>query len=382
MHYKKRVRHWGTALVAAAALTVLAACGSSDSDENNNSTDEPTNDGSSSTVDLDGVREFMAPFYERPTQIPNSTPIDKPIPTDKTVAFIGCGTSTCDLEADIIKEATDQLGWDFMNIPNDGTPEKVKAAWAQILRTKPDGVIYSATDRAIFENELQEAAKAGIMVTACCTTDKTDDALRFIIGKPEEEANKGRLMAGFLIDKSEGEGGAVYVDLSAFKILGAIKDSFYETYEKYCPDCKVDSIDIPVTALGVDVPDRIVGYLRANPDVKNVGLSVDGALGAGLPAALKAAGLNDVLVIGEGPDENTLQYIDSGQQAATVTFPYYEAMFAQVDALARLFADVPLDDAMTYPDWVVTKETLPTADAIFPVVEDVKEQYFKLWGVA
>ncbi len=374
MHLTMRARALGAAIAAALTLSTLAACGSSDNGNEKSGT-------GSSTVDLEGVRAMMEPFYERPTQIPNDEPISKPIPTGKSIVFLGCGTSTCNLEADIIKEATDALQWKFTNIANDGSPEKVKAAWNQILRTKPDGVIYSATDRAIFEKELQEAAKAGIMVTACCTTDKADDALKFVIGTPDQEANKGRLMAGFLIDKSEGKGGAVYVDLSAFKILGAIKESFNETYAKYCPDCEVDSIDIPVSALGKDVAERIVGYLRSHPEVKNVGLSVDGALGAGLPAALRAAGLNDIRVIGEGPDENTLQYIAAGQQAGTVTFPYYEAMFAQVDALARLFAEVPLETDLTYPDWVVTKDTLPTAEAIFPVVEDVKDQYFKLWGM-
>ncbi|GAA1541120.1 sugar ABC transporter substrate-binding protein [Nocardioides humi] len=371
MQFTKHARRMGVALVMAVTLSVATACGSSGDDEGSEV----------SAADLDAVRAFMEPFYEQPTEIPNKTPIDKPIPTGKNIVFIGCGTSTCNLEADIIEQATDALGWGFSNIANDGTPEKVKAAWAQILRTKPDGVIYSATDRAVFDQELRQAAEAGIQVVACCTTDEPDDALKYVIVGSEQNFEPGQLMAGYLIDQSDGKGDAVWVDVSAFKILQPLREGFEQTYEKYCPDCKVDVIDIPVTALGKDVPDRIVGYLRANPNVKNVGLSIDGALGAGLPAALKAAGLNDIRVIGDGPDENTLQYIDSGQQSATVTFPYYEAMFAQVDALARLFAGVPLEDTSVIPNWVVTKETLPTASEIFPVVEDVKEQYFKLWGV-
>jgi ABC-type sugar transport system substrate-binding protein len=371
MQFTRRTCRWAAALSVAFALSLVAACGSS----------ADGGGGGTSKVDLDGVRAFMKPFYEQPTEIPNSDPIGKPVPKGKTITFIGCGTSTCNLEAAIIKQATDALSWKFVNVVNDGTPEKVKAAWAQILRNKPDGVIYSATDRAIFNDELVKAAGMGIKVTACCTTDKPDKALTFVIGTPEQNNSIGTLMAGYLVDKSKGKGGAVYVDLSAFKILGEVKKGFVDTYAKYCPDCKVQAIDIPVTALGKDVPDRIVSFLRSHPDVKNVGLSVDGALGAGLPAALKAAGLNDVRVIGEGPDENTLQYIESGQQAATVTFPYYEAMFSQVDALARQFAGVPLETTIVWPNWVVTKETLPTATEIFPVVDGVKEQYFKLWGV-
>ena len=45
-------------------------------------------------------------------------------------------------------------------------------------------------------------------------------------------------------------------------------------------------LDIPLTSLGKDAPDRIVSYLRSHPDVNYIALSVTDALGAGLPAAL------------------------------------------------------------------------------------------------
>ena len=362
-------------VLGAAALTVLAACGSSSSG----------GETSSSDVDQEGLqaaRDVVAEFSERPTAIPNDEPIDKPIPEGKEIVFLSCGTSTCNLEADIIKEATDALGWTLTSIANDGTPEKIKAGWSQILRTKPDGVLYTATPVAAFQNELDQAAEMGIEVAACCTTDPADEKLDFVIGTPEQSERPGELMANWVIDDSDGEGSAVFVNLSAFEIIQSIKKGFDRAMSENCPDtCTSQELDIPITALGKDVPDRIVSFLRANPDTKYVVLSVDGALGAGLPAAIQAAGLTDVTVIGEGPDENTLQYISSGQQEATVTFPYYEEMFSMVDALARKFAGVPLEESIEVPDWIVNAENLPTDDEIFPVVEDVREQYFELWGV-
>ena len=67
----------------------------------------------------------------------------------------------------------------------------------------------------------------------------------------------------------------------------ALGDQFKSSYKKYCPDCEYGSIDIPVTSLGKDAPDRIVSYLRSHPEVNHVVLSVSNALGAGLPAALR-----------------------------------------------------------------------------------------------
>lgn len=373
---RRRARHTFAAVVAAAAMSVLAACGGSSSGDDENSAEVDQ-------AGLQAARDMVAEFSKQPTTIPNDEPIDQPIPTGKNITFLSCGTSTCNLEADIIKEATDALGWNLTSIANDGTPEQIKAGWQQILREKPDGVIYTATPVAAFKSELDEASAMGIEVVACCTTDPADgEKLDFVIGTPEQSERPGTLMANYIIDQSDGEGQAVFVNLSAFEIIQSIKKGFDTAMADNCPACSSEELDIPITALGKDVPDRIVSYLRANPDVKYVALSVDGALGAGLPAAIKAAGLQDVTVVGEGPDETTLQYISSGQQNATVTFPYYEEMFSLVDALARRFAGVPDEETIEVPDWLVTADTLPTDTEIFPVVADVREQYFALWGVS
>lgn len=379
-HYRvaKRGRRFLVGTFTVAALSVLAACGgSSEGDSGSSGGGEVNEEG------LQAARDAVAEFSEQPTAIPNDEPITKPIPEGKEIVFLSCGTSTCNLEADIIKEATDALGWTLTSIANDGTPEKTKAGWNQILRTKPDGVLYTATPVEAFKNELDQAAEMGIEVAACCTTDPADgEKLDFVIGTPEQSERPGELMANWVIDDSDGTGSAVFVNLSAFEIIQSIKTGFDRAMSENCADtCQSQELDIPITALGKDVPDRIVSFLRANPDTKYVVLSVDGALGAGLPAALNAAGLTDVTVIGEGPDENTLQYISSGQQDATVTFPYYEEMFSMVDALARKFAGVPLEESIEVPDWIVNADNLPTDDEIFPVVEDVREQYFELWGV-
>jgi ribose transport system substrate-binding protein len=377
MHFYKRARKVVGVVAALAAVSLAAACGSSDAD---------TPGGGGGEVDSSGLQEakdLVQEYSQRPTEIPNKTPIDVDIPTGKTLTFISCGTASCTLESDIIKSATDKLGWNLVTINTDGTPEKVKAAWQQILREKPDGVLYSATDRAVFEPELQEASAAGIEVAACCSTDKTDDALDYIIGSPAQSADVGKLIAAWVIADSEGSASSVYIDLSVFKILGSVRDTYEQTMDDLCGDCSYDTLDIPITALGKDVPDRIVSYLRSHPDVKYVALSTD-SIGTGVPAALRAAGLNEVTVIGEGPDETTLQYIANGERAASIAFPYYEEMYSLVDAMVRMFSGVPLEDSadISIPNWILTADNLPSDSEIFPLVEDVQQQYFDLWGVS
>lgn len=374
MHFNNGMRKVVAVVATTAALSFMAACGSSDDDG-----------GGSGPVDSAGLQEakdLVEEYSQRPTEIPNTTPVDAEVPTGKTLAFISCGTASCELESDIIKSATDKLQWDLVTISTDGTPEKVKAAWQQILRDKPDGVLYPATDRAVFEPELQEAAAAGIEVAACCTVDKPDDALDYVIGSAEQSADVGKLLAAWVIADSEGKGNSVYVDLSVFKILSSLLVTYEQTMDDLCSACEYDTLDLPLAALGKDVPDRIVSYLRSHPDVKYVTLSTD-SIGTGLPAAIKAAGLDDVTVIGEGPDETTLQYLSTGERAASIAFPYYEEMYSMVDSMVRMFSGVPLEDSanIKLPNWILTGDNLPSDTEIFPLVEDVQEQYFELWGV-
>ena len=142
----------------------------------------------------------------------------------------------------------------------------------------------------------------------------------------------------------------------------------------------MDTIDIPLTALGKDAPDRIVSYLRSHPKVGYVVLSVSDALGTGLPAALQAAGLGGkVKILGQGASTQIYQYISGGQVKSVVPFDYYAVDYQMLDALARHFAGVPVKQTPP-PLWLVGKSELPNANALFPLVPDYRSQFLKLWG--
>jgi ABC-type sugar transport system substrate-binding protein len=148
----------------------------------------------------------------------------------------------------------------------------------------------------------------------------------------------------------------------------------------YCPKCKVDTLDIPVTALGKDVPTRIVSYLRAHPKVKYVVVGTDG-LAIGLPAALKAAGLRDVKVVGQGATATNLQYLASGDQAMSIAFPYYEVLWTMVDAVVRHEAGVKVPPSVAPPLWLLNKENAPRTNQLFPVVDGMQAKFKALWGI-
>ena len=109
-------------------------------------------------------------------------------------------------------------------------------------------------------------------------------------------------------------------------------------------------------------------------------LSVTDALGTGLPAALKAAGLTKVKIVGQGGDPTAYQAVAQGQILGLVPFDYYNVDYQMVDALARHFAGAKVEQSPP-PLWLVTKDNLPSGyTKIFPDVENFDSQFMQLWG--
>lgn len=375
--------------VAAAAALVLAACGSSSNGSTSSSAPAPSDSGStSSSPSADGLAAAQAHVdqaTQRPTAITITTPVSKPVPTGKSIIFISCGTPTCAQESDIIKSATDKLQWTLETINTDGSPEQNKSAWDTAVRKKPTAILYTATDRTIIDSQLKAAAAADIFVSACCLVDPIADGINYIIGDATTNAVVGQDLAALAAVNNAGSGSTLYVDLPVFPILGAVKNAYNTALAEFSPEVKSEVLDLTLASIGKDAPDKIVSAVRANPDIKTVVLSVD-AIGIGLPAALKAAGLSEkVYVIGEGPVPSTLTEIQEGLRGPSNVFPYYESMYSMVDAVVRHVVGDPIDPLPGLPsNWVVTKENMPAdiSTGIFWLVEDGQEQFYKVWGLS
>jgi ribose transport system substrate-binding protein len=125
-----------------------------------------------------------------------------------------------------------------------------------------------------------------------------------------------------------------------------------------------------------------VSYLRSHPQVNYVVLSVSNALGAGLPAALRAAGLADkVKIVGQSADTQTFQDVQAKNIDSVTAYDYYTIDYLMLDALARHFAGVPQQPS-TLPLWIVTADNMPAeaTKGLFPVVQSYEDEFKKLWG--
>jgi ribose transport system substrate-binding protein len=385
-----RGRRMIAAAAAALALaTSLAACSSSGSGGTSTPpvSNPPASNGgggtSAATTDagLAVAQAMVAKFSKQPTSIPIKTPIGKPIPKGKLIEFVSCGTPNCAEEGAIIKEATDLLGWTLKVINTDGTPQTQQNAFNQVVRDKAFAVLYSAVSRSTFASAIPQLEANHTFVAGCCITDPVGNGIDYAVDTPDQTGDVGNLLAAWTIADSKGTAQSVYVNLPAFPILSTAEENYKKYTSTNCSKCSVDVLDIPVTALGKDVPTRIVSYLRAHSDVKYVDIATD-ALTIGLPAAIKAAGLSDIKIIGQGADTTNLQYIHAGQENASVAFPYYEILWGMVDAAARKAAGVPVLPSIAPTLWLLTKDNAPNATKIFPTVDNYASEYKTLWGIS
>jgi ABC-type sugar transport system substrate-binding protein len=364
----------GVAAVGLLLAAAAAGCGDDDSPET-----AASDGGGSSSSALSKAEALMAEGTKRPAESTVTKPIGKPIPSGKKIAFISCGTSQCQLQGEIIQGAAAHLGWTSRTLATDGSPTQIQEAFTTALRDGVDAVILNAATRDAIAKQLEQAKAKDVAYIGCCSTDKIGDGYLYNTSTPEQNARIGKYLAAAVVSDSKGEANTLYVDIPAFTILGALGESFKSDYQSMCPDCGFAKIDVALPRLG-DSPNIIVSYLRSHPDVNYVALSVADALGTGLPAALKAAGLTDVKIVGQGGDPTAFQAIAQGQILALVPFPYYDVDYMMVDALARHFAGVPLEHTAP-PLWMLTKDNLPSDyTKLFPNVESYESDFLELWG--
>src|SRR4051812_10704955 len=370
----------GVVAVAMALIVVAAGCGSDDKSSGSSSSGSSASQ-SDSKATLTQAKAVLAEATKRPTDITVKTPVGKPIPTGKKLVFISCGAAACQTQGKIVAEAAAKLGWTSKTIATDGSPQQIQNGFNTALRGGADGIILNATTRAAVATQLKAAQAKKVAFVGCCSTEKVGPDYLYNTGTPEQNTKIGTYLAAMIAGDSGGKADTLYVDIPAFTILASLGTSLQQEYAKYCPGCGFAKIAVPLPRLA-DATNIIVSYLRSHPKVGYVALSVTDALGTGLPAALKAAGLTKVKIVGQGGDPTAFQAIAQDQILALVPFDYYNVDYQMVDALARHLAGANAEQTPP-PIWLVTKDNLPSDyTKIFPDVENFDSQFMQLWGKA
>ncbi|ADB50786.1 sugar ABC transporter substrate-binding protein [Conexibacter woesei] len=368
------------ALVAAVAVP-LAGCGSSGDGDGDKG-------GGTTTAAADVSPRLRADVEEmttRPTSIGIDVPIERAIPRDKEIYYIQCGSPVCATNGDYLVEAAEAVGWEVRRVNAGVTPESVKSAWLQAVRAKPDGVVASGFPRSLFNSELLALEEAGVPVVDISVTDPPGDGISAVFaGRPQFEAAGEQLAEYALVEAGGKDLDVAIVRVAAFPVVQVVGDAFAATIRAACTSCKIDFLDIPATSIGNDLPTRLSTYLQGHPDVNWV-YNGFADMSVGVPAALQSAGIGDrVKILNTNNNPTTAGYMASGQDVVALhIYGYPELMWRSIDFFIRDLngESTAPSTKPTFPDWVVTKETVPSTTELFPAVADYAAQYKRLWGV-
>jgi ribose transport system substrate-binding protein len=374
----------------AATALVAAGCGSSD-DSDSTSTSAPAASTAAATTEAAAtdsgggqfaeIKAQVEKLTERPTQIPQTTPLDKPPAKGKTISYLQCGAPVCVTLGEYLTEAAQAVGWKVNVIDEGGTPETVKAAWGEAVRQKPDAIVPTGGfPHEIFGDELKQAKSMNIPVVGHSEAVPADPATGFIsmASGPERQKQIGTDEANWIISSTDGDANVFFVD-SGYPINGLQLQALKEQLAAECPDtCKVESYQAPVTSIGKDLAGKVASQLQAHPDT-NYLVPAFGDMAIGIPAALAASSIKQPPMLTQEPSAPNMADIRKGD-LVSLNGSGPESMWGIVDVLARYFNDEDYPTEIPLPSWFITKDNAPAEDT-FPTVVDYQEQFKKLWGV-
>jgi ribose transport system substrate-binding protein len=361
--------------------------GSTESSEGSSggSTGESSEGSSSSESAFPKAAQANKEFEERPTTIGIETPVGKPIPKGKTIDFIQCGVPACKTEGELFESAATALGWTIKSINAGTTPEEIKAAYDQAIKDEPDAVLGSGYPRSLFNPEIEELKAKNIPVIEFFVEEEAGNGITAVLGGIPTSETQGKMMADYILAHSTNKSMEIgSVNAQGFETVTGTSESVAKTIEEECPECTIKKLEAPLTSIGKDLPQRIASFLTANPGIEWSTVGYDDMV-TGLPTVLEGAGVQNAKLTTVNISTSIAPYLANGEYLqSTVGSSFPEVYWRGMDLLARLFAGVEYEEDLndaTLPYWTVTKETLPTADEEFPVVENYEEQFKKLWGV-
>lgn len=335
---------------------------------------------------LAAAEQAVAAYSRPPAALGVTQPLPAAPPKGKTVVFLQCEVQQCIYGGDGFRAAAAAVGWTVKTLPWVSTnPATLVSALQQALtlRPKPYAVSLSGLPQVIWASEEAAYAKAGVLMVPWSIGPVTTNATVIAnILAPQDSELQGKLLADWFIADSKGKGNVLQQDIPQYPTIGEVGSGFRDEVAGRCPGCKVTTLDVTGTEVAANgVTSAIVSALQRNPSIGYVAAS-DIALAPGLPAALKAAGLTDVKILGGAATPIDEQNVRDGTEAAVMQNDLVYCGWQIMDVLLRHEAGMTftVDDG-GMPQQILTKATIGPATDSALVPAGYPALFQKLWHV-
>jgi ribose transport system substrate-binding protein len=394
---KTRYRWLFVALTALILAVALAACGggssSSSSSESSTSSEEaeaPASEESASGGDAEIKAEaaaLTAKAETPPAKVPEAElPLkNQNIPTGKSVAFLGCGAEQCEEYFGPIQEGAEALGWTAKLYQGSVEPNKTVKFFEEIVASKPDVFIACCVAPSIAGKYLKELKEEGTISVMCCTQEEGTESLTKLLSLPSDKLIAGENAANFMLAEKGEELNVLYVNSEDFEVSKQYAEGLDNQVAKLCSSCEVNEIQAAVEDIGKPaIATTVVSYLRSHPEVNYISTLFSPLL-IGVPAAIKAAGL-EVPLTSTASGAIALEDVKTGKEGWKAVQNFGIAWGLQgLNIAVRTMQHEPLGEETLTPEVLVTEKNaakVSPGTGNQPVIPDAVQQYEEIWGVS
>lgn len=386
------------ALLGVFGVLAVAGCGGGGSSTSSSSESEPAASESSGGETEDAAEESESgggsvlaqaeeefEKFQTPVGLEGLPKIEKAIPSGKKVTFVTCAPAACAPPGKYFEQSANILGWKTKVVNAGETPSSEQEAMQNTVNEKPDAVVIEGLDPSVVTDQVEALKNEGVTVLLWQIAGVENEVPKlYTIPGPSHYEEITKAMAAASVVAGGEEAVIGHMTVPAFPIYKeTIDPEFNKAVEELCPKCKVEDYEIPISALGKNATQLITNFVRGHSGM-NVIVNDQDVTGLGLDAALKAAGLSEVKIIGLYPTEANYPDLEAGTEFALLPDPYHEIAALCVDSLARIYTggSPEPDIKTTAPVVIWTEENLPeySPGQEPPVVENWEEIFKEIWG--
>jgi ribose transport system substrate-binding protein len=188
------------------------------------------------------------------------------IPQSSSIPFLA---TTEQAEAAIAKAA----GIKFVEYTNQGTTQEWIRGINQAIAAHAKAIILNALDPRLVAPQVAAAKKAGIAVISAQFFDlsQLSQAPKTLAGvRADNFTQAAKLEADYVISATDGKADAVVVENKEQLSTVAMIDAMKAQFKTYCPDCKVQYINVPATQWATQIQPQVQSALAADPSINYV----------------------------------------------------------------------------------------------------------------
>ena len=327
------------------------------------------------------ARKLAVAALITPAKVSNTTPLTSK-PKKQTIVWLMCENQACKDQGAGLQAAANVLGWNFKEVNYlSADSSTLISAMRTALQYHPLAVALSGIPESQWVVEEKAYAAAGVKIIPTVTTATISSTVPVEIGNFNPG---GRVMGDYFVANSNGNGGALIVNLPAFPVLTQYANGVQSQVAANCPKCQTSVFNGTFTQLvnGQFVP-GIVTALKMHPTYKYVIVAAD-LLTPTLPSALKTAGLGYVKILGGQPDPSDIVNIQTGTEVAATNLNNILIGWEIADSMTRVseHMKIPAGDGGV-PFQLLTKANLTKGSNInkYAVPVGFIGQYKALWHI-